>query len=137
MVNTVQDVMTKDVVCFCENDRIVDIAKVMKERNISGVIIKRGELPIGVITERDMSSKVIGGELDVSRTLAKDIMSYPVRTIPPETNVYYVSQLMKKAKFKRFPVTKNGKMVGIITQSDIVRFFNEERRKMVLEAIRN
>lgn len=135
--NIVGGIMTRDVVCFNQEDSIIKIAREMKKRNISGVLIKRGSTPIGVITERDMTGRVVADERDLISTKAKDIMSSPIYSIPPETNVLYASQLMKKSGFKRFPVIKNGKLVGIITQSDIIRFFNEQKKQFVIDSLKN
>lgn len=136
MADNVSEIMTKIVVCFEEDDGIVPIAKEMKKKNISCVIIKRDNMPVGVITEKDMSGRVVAEERDIRQTKAGDIMSSPVHTIPPETNIFYTSKMMKKTGFKRFPVMKNKKLVGIITQSDILRYFNEQRKQYVLDVLK-
>jgi CBS domain-containing protein len=134
--NTVSEIMTREVVCFDEDDGIIKIANAMKSKRISCVIIKKGHSPVGIITERDMTYKVVAGEMDLYSTRARDVMSSPIQVIPPEVNIFYASQLMKKTGVKRFPIVKNKKLVGIITQSDIIRFFNEAQRKFVIDSLR-
>jgi len=128
--------MTRNVVCFNEDDNIIKIAKEMIKKKISCVIVQKKGVTTGVITEKDMTGKVVAEGRDIYSTKAGDIMSSPVQVIPPETNIFYASQLMKKTGFKRFPVVKGKKLVGVITQSDILRYFNEQRKQYVLDVLK-
>lgn len=131
----VKDIMSKNVVTFSENSKLIDIAKSMGAKNISCVVITKNKIPIGIITERDMTKTVVAKNLDAKKTEAIDVMSSPVISIEPETNIYYAKKLMKEKNFRRFPVTKNKKLIGLITKTDLVDYFAEQRKKFVLKSL--
>jgi CBS domain-containing protein len=128
----ISDIMVKNIVTFKENDSILDIAKKMGEKDIGCTIIVKGEKPIGIITERDMVKRVVAKNLDLKKIKAKDIMTSPVESINPESNIFYVNKIMREKGYKRYPVAKNGKLVGLVTQTDLIDYFTEKRRKFVL-----
>ncbi len=124
--------MIKKVITFKGDSSIKDVAEKMGKLDIGCAIIVNGQKPIGIITERDMVKRVVGKKLDVDKIKAKEIMTSPVETINPEANIYYVSKVMKEKGYKRYPVAKNGKLVGLVTQTDLINYFTEQRRKFVL-----
>jgi len=132
----VKDVMTKKVITSSEDEALINIGKKMAKHGISCIVVVKNKKPVGIITERDLSQKVVARNLDCKKTKAKQIMSKPVHTIKPETNIYFTNQLMKKKKFRRFPVAKDGNLVGIITQSDLIRYFTEQRKRFVIESLK-
>ncbi|MBU2634340.1 MAG: CBS domain-containing protein [Nanoarchaeota archaeon] len=132
----VKDIMTKKVITSIESDSLMSIGKKMAKYGISCVVIVKDKKPIGIITERDLSQKVVAKNMDCKKTGAKRVMSKPIQTIKPETNIYFTNQLMKKKKFRRFPVAKDGKLVGIITQSDLIKYFADQRKKFVIESLK-
>ena len=108
----------------------------MGKNEISCVVITKDKKPIGVITERDMTKTAVAKNLDSEKTKAKDIMSKPVVSISPDMNIYYTKKLMKEKKFRRFPVTKNNKLVGLITKTDLFDYFTEQRKKFVMSSLK-
>ena len=135
-MDTVQDIMSKNVKTADGDESIYSVAGVMKKNNISTVIITRGNSPVGIITERDMAQKVVAAGLDVKKTSAKQVMSSPLQTITPETNVYYAHSLMQKEHFKKLPVLDGkGKLVGIVTQTDVSNYFTQKRKEFVMSAL--
>jgi CBS-domain-containing membrane protein len=69
--------------------------------------------------------KVISKGKDPKKLKVKEVMSSPLITISPEEEVVSASRLMRKNVIKRIPVVKNGKLVGIITDSDIAKMSPE------------
>jgi CBS domain-containing protein len=131
----IRDIMIKKVITFKDDSSIIDIAKKMGSLDIGCTIIVKGKKPIGIITERDMVKKVIAKSLDVKKTKARDIMTSPVETINPDANIYYVSKVMKEKGYKRYPVVKNGNLIGLVSQTDLMNYFTEQRRKFVLSSL--
>ncbi len=131
-METVQDIMSKKVKTSTEDESLINIGKIMKKNDVSTVIIVRGTKPKGIITERDMAQKVVASGLDVREENARDIMTSPIVTIKPTTNIFYASDLMGKEKFKKLPIVEKGKLIGIVTQTDVIRYMREQRKKFVL-----
>lgn len=129
----IKDIMGKRFISFNENSSVKDIAKKMGKYDLGCAIIVRKNKPIGIITERDMVKRVVAKNLDVNKTKAKEIMTNPVESIDPNANIYYVAKIMNEKGYKRYPVTKNGKFIGLVTQTDLVNYFREQRRKFVLK----
>ena len=76
--------------------------------------------PVGVITERDMIRKVIVPYSDPDRITAEDIMTSPVVSVTEDVTIIAIAQIMKRKHIRRVLVEKNDKLIGIITQSDIM-----------------
>ncbi|MEK6841109.1 MAG: CBS domain-containing protein [Nanoarchaeota archaeon] len=129
----IKDIMGKRFIAFNENSSVKSIAKKMGELDLGCAIIVKGDKPIGIITERDIVKRVVAKDLDVNKIKAKDIMTSPVKTIDPDANIYYVAKIMDEKGYKRYPVAKNGKFIGLVTQTDLINYFTEQRRKFVLK----
>lgn len=112
--------MRKNVFVFSKDASIKDVLDAMIENNIGSVVIlDKNEKVIGIVTERDLVTKVLtkGLELDIP---IKEIMSSPVITIPPNEKVEKAAEIMTENKIKKLPVVENNKLLGIITLTDIV-----------------
>jgi len=132
-METVRDIMGKKFIAFSENSSVQEIAKKMGQLDLGCAVIVRNNNPIGIITERDMVKRVVAKNLDVKKTKAKDVMTTPVETIDPDANIYYVAKIMKEKGYKRYPVAKKGKFLGLVTQTDLIDYFTEQRKKFVLK----
>jgi CBS domain-containing protein len=117
-----RSLMTKVVVSFKKDDKIIDIAKDMASRRISCAVITDDKgAPVGIITERDLVSRLISKGKDPKKAKAKDIMSAPVISVDEKTLLIPAVHLMNKKQFRRIVITKNKKVSGIITQTDITK----------------
>jgi signal-transduction protein with cAMP-binding, CBS, and nucleotidyltransferase domain len=84
------------------------------------LIVVSGEKPIGILTERDLVKKIVAKATDPQAVKVGDVMSSPLVTISPEASLRDAASLMLKSGVKRLPVTSNGRLVGIITDTDLV-----------------
>ena len=139
----VADIMTADVVTADPEMSIMDVAKLLWEKRISGVPVvnARGE-PIGMITEGDLLRRHETGTalrhswwlemLSTNRDLAseyvkthasrvKDVMTRKVITVAESTLVSVLSDLFERHGIKRVPVLRDGKLVGIVSRANLVR----------------
>jgi signal-transduction protein with cAMP-binding, CBS, and nucleotidyltransferase domain len=130
---SVKDIMVKKVITFTEDDNLMDAAKAMKKKNAGSVIIVKDDKPIGIITERDLTQKVVAENVNPSLAKTKQIMVSPLITVEPEADIYYASKMMEDKKIKKMPVAENGKLVGIITMTDLAKYFTAQRKKFVLK----
>jgi CBS domain-containing protein len=109
---------------------IVEIAKVMADKNIGSVLIENPDGIYGIVTERDIIKKVVSKGLDPKILKAADIMSKPVITVDYNADVFKVAGILSEKKIRRLPVVKDGKIIGILTTRDVSRglvpeFFKE------------
>ena len=114
-----KDIMSSPVVSVAPDVTVQDCAKIMAKKNIGSVaVLSRGKL-IGILTERDISKKVVASNKDAGKVKAKDIMHTQVVTSAPTDSVYIISSKMAKGRFRRMPIIKNGRLIGIVTETDV------------------
>lgn len=135
-METVDKIMTKKVMTCSPSTSIMDAAKKMRSKTISSVVVVLGKKPVGIVTERDFTRKVVSVNLDTKKNPVSKIMTSPVISIPPETNIFYAHEQMQKKNFRRFPVAnKKGELIGIITQRDILNYLTEQRKKFIIHSL--
>ncbi len=119
---TVRDIMTKNIVSIEQNKTALEAARLMTERSISSLIVHADdESAIGILTERDFLSKVCSKDLQASNVKIADIMSRIQMSAQPNTPIEVAVQRMINNKIRRLPVMESGKVVGIITVTDMAK----------------
>ena len=117
----VRDVMSSPVTTVFEDESVEHVAKLIAEQDIGSIVVTNGEgNPVGVITERDIASRVAAKNLLPRKVKAKDVMSSPLRTIEPSTDIKEAAEMMRKYGIRRLAVMDKGRMAGIISSRDIV-----------------
>jgi CBS domain-containing protein len=116
----VSEFMTKNVVTVSPETSIYEASRIMTEKSIGGLIVLENEVPVGIITERDIVTRVISKKSDPKKILVKDKMSKPVVACTPECGVYEAASLMQLYKIKRLPILKGTELVGIFTSYDLM-----------------
>lgn len=117
----VGDVMSKDVATARPDALVVWAARVMAERKISCLIVVDGTDVAGILTETDVLRRVIRNGKNFYQTNLKQIMSCPVETVSTHLSILAASEIMGRKHIKRLPVLQESKLVGVITQTDLVR----------------
>lgn len=106
-------------------DSIFTIATLMKQNQVSSIIINdENDIPVGIITERDMVRKLIACRKDSNTTKAVEIISRPLITADANTSLLKAVKIMEKNKIRRLPVVKENLLVGFLTITDIIKHFN-------------
>ncbi|HXX98488.1 MAG TPA: CBS domain-containing protein [Candidatus Bathyarchaeia archaeon] len=119
---TVRDIMTKNIVSIEQNKTALEAARLMTESSISSLIVHADdESAIGILTERDFLSKVCSKDLQASKVKIVDIMSSIQMSAQPNTPLEVAVQRMINNKIRRLPVMESGKVVGIITVTDMAK----------------
>jgi CBS domain-containing protein len=117
----VRDIMTRNVVMIDYDKTAIEAAKIMTEKGISSLFVVRENNPVGIVTERDFIKKVCARGLPVAQVKMGDIMSKIVTTAEPDTPIEVAVQRMVNHKIRRLPIMDNGKLVGIITVTDLAK----------------
>jgi predicted transcriptional regulator len=115
------DIMSKDIVTAAPDDTILSVARNMSEQSISGVVVTDKGRVVGILTEKDMLNTVAGGSAELYRLTVSERMSSPVDTISAEVSILEADRIMEVKCIRRLPVVENGRLVGIVTQTDITR----------------
>jgi signal-transduction protein with cAMP-binding, CBS, and nucleotidyltransferase domain len=114
------------------SDSIFVISNLMKERKVGSIIIinqYNQNYPIGIITERDIVRRVISDNKDPKHTKAMEVMSTPLITTETNTYVSDVSVKMVNNKIRRLPVVTSKTLSGIVTITDIIKYFHEKNKE--------
>jgi len=117
----VRDIMTKPVVKIDFNKTVQQAAKEMAEHRVGSIVVIKNKNPIGIITETDLNKKVVAPAKDPRKLKIVDIMSSPVVFSHPDEDIVVAVEKMERYKVKRLPVISKGRIVGIITNTDIAR----------------
>jgi len=103
------------------DDSVLDAVKKMNKFRIGSIVVVSGDRPVGIITERNILQRVVEPGIDPMVIKAKEIMSTPLITIEPHAPLEEAARLMVRHGIKKLPVVDDGRLVGIITTSDLVR----------------
>jgi CBS domain-containing protein len=114
--------MSKDLITADEEASVDTVAKIMGENSIGSVIISRNGIPIGIFTERDLLTKFLAKDQSLKIAVGKACSS-PLITVPMGSSVHDAAEIMTSRHIKRLPVTKEGKMVGILSARDLVEAY--------------
>jgi CBS domain-containing protein len=117
----VRDVMSKNVKTVRPNSTINEVVRKMNKFEIGSIIVTDGEKPVGIITERDILRRVLEVTMASEAMKAKEIMSSPILTIESQATTEEAATLMNSKRIKKIPVLEDGKLIGIVTSTDIVR----------------
>ncbi len=116
----VKDIMTRDVATVDIKSDIPQLARKMLELDVGSVIITDGKHPIGIVTERDIVRKIIAKNIKPSAISVKDLMTSPLITITASEDVTEAMHMMVKMKIRRLPVVESGRLIGIVTDIDLI-----------------
>lgn len=131
--NKAKKIMHRDVQNIHEDDTVYDAVKKMNFFKISCLVVTRNSAPVAIITERDMLKRILVKNKDPTKTKIKDIMSMPLVTKKENTPISEIAKLMKDYAIRHIViVSEEGKLIGIITQTDIVRYMRESLGKKLI-----
>jgi CBS domain-containing protein len=115
----VSTVMARRVRTVSPSDTVKNAAVVMNRYKLGSLVVVKGRELVGIVTERD----VLGAALSTTRppkVLVKDIMSRKLIVVKPSDTIVDAMRAMAKNGIKKLPVVDGGRLVGIITDSDVI-----------------
>jgi len=116
----VKQAMTKKVIATKIKTPVRDVAKMMTKYRVGSVVVLDGDKIAGIITELDIIWKVVSADLNPNMTKVEDIMTKKVVTIEANKSLEDATALMVENNIKKLPVVDKGKLVGIITATDLI-----------------
>jgi signal-transduction protein with cAMP-binding, CBS, and nucleotidyltransferase domain len=121
----VRELMTETLVYVRSDKSVVEAAKLMSQKGISSVLVERqGELS-GIITDRDIITRVVSEGLDATKVEASQVMTSPLVTIEDDASLDEAAKKMAEHSIRRLVVERAHQKVGIISESDLIRVDSE------------
>ncbi len=116
----IDEIMSTNVLSVRPETPVSEVAELLSKHRISGVpVLDSDDVPVGIVSEIDVISR--------SGEIASDIMSHGVISVTEETPAEDIIEILGSRRVRRVPVIRNGKIVGIISRSDLVRLFSITR----------
>lgn len=107
---------------------VADAVGVMNQHKVGSVVVFEGESLVGIFTERDVLYRVVAEGRNPADTPVADVMSKNPKTLAPDTTVQDALLFISENRCRHLPVVKDGKMIGLISQGDITRWFVEAHK---------
>jgi len=122
MVLKVEDIMIETVITVEADATVMRAVKVMNENEIGCLVVTRNGRAVGIITERDLLKRVIGKARNPTKTKVREIMTKPLIAGHSDMDLEDATRLMFEKKIKKLPVVEHGRLMGLITLTDVARF---------------
>ena len=137
MAKSVRDAMTQNPRSIGASESVVEAARLMRDEHIGSLPITDDEELVGMITDRDITTRVVAEAADPKMTSVGDVVSRDLISVEPDKDLEEAVQLMASHQVRRLPVVEDGRLVGIVAQADIALTLreNEQRTGELVEAI--
>jgi CBS domain-containing protein len=135
MPKSVRDAMTEDPRSIGTSASVVEAARLMREEHIGSLPITDDEQLVGMITDRDITTRVVAEAADPKTTSVGDVCSRDVISAEADKDHQEALELMARHQVRRLPVVENGRLVGIVALADIALGENETKTGELVEAI--
>jgi CBS domain-containing protein len=127
----VRDIMEKNVITIDGTKNALDASVILKEKEISFLVILKEGKPEGIVSERDIVRKIAAENIKSSQIQLEKIMSKNFKWVEPETEVEHAVQKMLNNNIRRLIVLEDEKLVGVITQTNLAEVL---RSKLLINA---
>jgi len=121
IVFAVRHIMTKNIISVKNSASVVEAASVMVENDIGSIVVTKDGNPVGIITEKDIVKECCAKKLCGADLKVEEIMSAPLITIDANASLGEAAMSMSDNRIRRLLVMEKGKIVGIITERDVLR----------------
>jgi CBS domain-containing protein len=135
MAKSVREAMTENPRSISHSSTVVEAARLMREEHIGSLPITDDEELVGMITDRDITTRVVAEAADPTVTSVGDVYSRDLISVEPDEDLDEALQLMARHQVRRLPVVENGRLVGIVAQADIALTETEKKTGELVEAI--
>ena len=131
MAKSVRDAMTQDPRSIGASASVVEAARLMREQHIGSLPVTEDERLVGMITDRDITTRVVAESAAPETTSVGDVYSRDLISVEPDNGLDDALQLMARHQVRRLPVVENGRLVGMVAQADIALKENDRTGELV------
>jgi CBS domain-containing protein len=121
MSQKLRKIMVDHVITVGPDDTIKRAAELMNLHEMGCLIVVSYDKPVGIITERDVLNRVVNESRDAKKTRISEVMSKPLVTASPNMRSGDAAKLMLERNIKKLPVVEEGKLVGLVSLTDLLR----------------
>jgi CBS domain-containing protein len=123
LILKVEDVMVEGVITVDSDASVMKAVSLMNENEIGCLVVTRRGKAVGILTERDLLTRVIVKSKNPKKTKVREVMTKPLISGQPDMDLEEATKLMFKMKIKKLPVVESeGRLTGLITLTDVARF---------------
>ena len=115
----VKDIMSRTLISADPSTTVYQVAKMMEQGGVGAIIVKKDNLPKGIVTDRDFAIKIAVNKYPLDTPVDK-ITSYPLQTISSGESILVAADIMSAKKIRKLVAVDGDKVVGIITSTDLV-----------------
>lgn len=126
MATSVREVMTADPVVLETTATVSEAARCMRDEDIGDVLVTDGAALRGIVTDRDLTTRVLAADRDGSSVTLGDVVTTGLEAVEPEADVSEVIDRMRRAAVRRVPVVENNAPVGILSIGDLAVQFDDD-----------
>ena len=119
MTRKIRDIMSAAPVCMAATESVSAAAKAMKERGVGTVLVVSGGRLEGMVTERDITIRVLAENRDPATTHLGDICTGELAVLRPDDDVQHAARLVRERAVRRLPVIADGVPVGMVSIGDL------------------
>lgn len=114
---------------------VTECVRTMTAERVGALMVMDGERLLGIFTERDALTKVLGAGLDPRSTKVSEVMTRDPYCIPPTTTVREAMKIVTKRRFRHLPIVENGKVVAVISSGDLTHWLVKDQIGEVQELV--
>ena len=130
----ISEIMVKDPVRVSPDTSVGEIARQMRDKSISSVILVKGDQAVGIVTERDLVRRVLASGRDPGATKAFEICTRPVATTSDSADLELAVDIMNSYNIRRLVIVdRDSKVVGIVTTDDIWRNYRQLSEELAVK----
>lgn len=127
-MDEIRDYMISTVLNIDIESSVQEAAQFMVSHSIGSVLVKEFDEYVGIVTERDLTRKVLGKGLNPDITRVTEIMTSPILSMDCYLPIEEANRFMHKNKIRHLVVTEEDKIVGILSVKDLVAYFSKDFR---------
>jgi CBS domain-containing protein len=131
MAKSVRDAMTADPRSIGASASVVEAARLMREQHIGSLPVTEDDRLVGMITDRDITTRVVAESAVLETTSVGDVYSRDLISVEPNSDLDEALRLMARHQVRRLPVVENDRLVGMVAQADIALKENERTGELV------
>lgn len=106
---------------------VLEAARAMDAHNVGSLLVVDGDKPVGIFSERDLMRRVVVAGKDPAKVKVREVMSREVWVVEPDTRVKEAMAIMTERRCRHLPVVEKGKVVGLISIGDLVRWISKDQ----------
>ncbi len=128
---SISEICNRNVISIQRSEPALGAAKLMRQHHVGDVIVvddRNGvQVPVGIVTDRDLVMEIVATELDITVITVGDIMALELFTINESTDIFEAIRFMRSKTIRRLPIVdEDGELIGVLTLDDVLELLSEE-----------